>query len=175
MKKKIKLTLIIKHHRWRYRLSPCKKTVQEIINAAAAAIENSLPLNGEVAVVLADDSFVQELNCNYRGKDKPTNVLSFPSGDFSDSLQSQSLSINLGDIIIAFETVLKESIEQNKSFREHCTHLLIHGFLHLLGYDHEDGCEAEQMEGMEIKILRNLGINNPYTHHQQGHSLAQGK
>ena len=106
---------------------------------------------GELSLVLADDAFVQELNKNYRGKDKPTNVLSFP--------QDPPL---LGDIVLALDTVLREADEQGKRFEDHCTHLLIHGFLHLLGHDHEEEEEAAVMENIEIQILASLGIKNPY-------------
>lgn len=105
----------------------------------------------EVSVVLADDNFVQGLNREYRGKDKPTNVLSFP--------QDPPM---LGDIVLAFETIEREASEQNKDFAAHLTHLLVHGVLHLLGYDHEDDQEASEMEGLEIEILQKMGINNPY-------------
>lgn len=108
----------------------------------------------EVSIVLADNAFVQVLNKNYRGKDKPTNVLSFPQDD--------DLMGSLGDIIFAFETVKAEAAEQNKNFNNHLAHLAVHGTLHLLGYDHMDAAEAEEMEALEIKILSGMNIPNPY-------------
>lgn len=106
----------------------------------------------ELSVVLCDDAYIQELNAEYRGKDKPTNVLSFP----------QDEDFHLGDIVIAFETIKREADEQNKTFQDHFSHMLVHGFLHLLGYDHESDEEADVMENTEIQILGALGIKNPY-------------
>lgn len=108
--------------------------------------------NFEISLVLANNDFIQELNKNYRGKDKPTNVLSFPQDD----------DLMLGDIIMAYETVAVEAQEQGKSFEDHASHLAIHGILHLLGHDHEDEAEAEEMEMIEVAVLRKLGIKNPY-------------
>lgn len=105
----------------------------------------------ECSVVLGDDSFVQGLNRDYRGQDKPTNVLSFP----------QDMPM-MGDIIFAVETIIREAQEQNKSFDAHLTHLAVHGSLHLLGYDHIDDDEAEEMEAIEVDVLRGIGIKNPY-------------
>ncbi|MDE3060386.1 MAG: rRNA maturation RNase YbeY [Pseudomonadota bacterium] len=135
------------HPRWKTLLRPYCKTVREACQAALAATRQK----GEIAVVLADDAFVRDLNKTYRGRDKPTNVLSFPGdGDY------------LGDIILALETVEREAREQGKTARDHAKHLLVHGTLHLLGYDHEREGEARRMEALEIKILRNLSVANPY-------------
>lgn len=111
----------------------------------------------EISIVLADNAFIQNLNKTYRGKDKPTNVLSFPQDPGSDDKVS-----NLGDVVLAYETVKKEAAGQKKSFENHVTHLLVHGILHLLAYDHEDDTEAEEMESLEIRVLESLGIKNPY-------------
>lgn len=105
----------------------------------------------EASVVLGDDAFVQTLNRDYRSKDKPTNVLSFP----------QDLPM-LGDSIFALETITREAEAQSKSFDDHLLHLSIHSTLHLLGYDHIDDDEAEEMEALEIRILADLGVKNPY-------------
>lgn len=122
-----------------------------IERAALAALEGAKH-GGELSIVLADDAFIQQLNKQYRSKDKPTNVLSFPQ-DHPDML---------GDIILAHETIATEANDQNKSFENHVTHLIVHGVLHLLGLDHEDDKEADEMEALEIKILLHLGIKNPY-------------
>ncbi len=106
----------------------------------------------EVSVVLADDQEVQALNKTFRGKDKPTNVLSFPSEEEGE----------LGDIILAYESIMREAQEVGISPLHHMLHLIIHGFLHLLGYDHEEEKAAHTMETMEIKILQQLNISNPY-------------
>jgi probable rRNA maturation factor len=109
-----------------------------------------------VTIVLANDALVRMLNRDFRGKDKPTNVLSFAE---TCNLQPET---SLGDIILARQTILREAKEQGKTPRDHATHLLVHGMLHLMGYDHEREKEAATMEALEIKILKKLGINNPY-------------
>lgn len=114
----------------------------------------------ELSIVLADDMLVQQLNREYRGKDKPTNVLSFPQ--MSDDLSDENTARLLGDIVLSFETVNKESEEQNKDFKDHTTHLIVHGILHLLGHDHIEDDMADEMERLEVKILEDLGIKNPY-------------
>lgn len=113
----------------------------------------------EVSMVLTNDPHIQELNKTYRGKDKPTNVLSFP---LQEDLNTLATGDMLGDIILSFETVLNEAIDQDKKFEHHAAHLMIHGFLHLLGYDHETDEEADEMEKIEIDILKALDIKNPY-------------
>ncbi len=112
----------------------------------------------ETSVLLANDKTLQELNNNFRGKNKPTNVLSFPSNIGLDAKKS----IYLGDIAISYNTLYNESLEQGKSFKDHFTHMLIHSILHLLGYDHIKEKEAKAMEQLEIKILSLLKIKNPY-------------
>ena len=116
----------------------------------------------ECTVTLSHDAKIQILNKHYRSKDKPTNVLSFPMFDRLSDIPSDAGYIPLGDIIIAFETIKREAIEQNKTLTDHFTHMLVHGFLHLLGYDHMNDKDAKSMESLEIKILKKLGINNPY-------------
>ncbi len=112
----------------------------------------------EVSLVLADDAFVHALNKQYRGKDKPTNVLSFPSPD-----EYKDMDVWLaGDIVVALETLQREAAEQHKSLDAHLTHLLVHGALHLKGYDHILDEEADVMEALEIDILHQLGYRNPY-------------
>ncbi len=115
--------------------------------------------HAEISIVLADNAFVQELNKNYRNKDKPTNVLSFPQTE-EDEMDFPALM--LGDIIIALGVIEQEAIEQNKKIKDHYTHMLVHGCLHLLHYDHITDEQAEEMETLEIEILNNLGIKNPY-------------
>lgn len=115
----------------------------------------------EVSIVLANDDLVQVLNREYRGKDKPTNVLSFASLDADDPLPPEG-PVHLGDLILAYETLEREAQEQNKSLKDHFTHLLVHGTLHLLGYDHIEEDEATMMETTEIRILERLNIQNPY-------------
>lgn len=117
---------------------------------------------GEVSVVLADDALVRDLNREYRDKDKSTNVLSFSLVEPGDNPDFGDY-VAFGDIILAYETVRREAEDQGKTFEQHFRHLVVHGALHLLGYDHEDESEAEEMESLEIRILAGMGIKNPYT------------
>jgi probable rRNA maturation factor len=120
----------------------------------------------ELAVVLTDDAYMRDLNHTYRSKDKATNVLSFPaSGDVLGTLKQSikyGFPLQLGDIVLAYETIAREAKEQNKSFKAHFTHLIVHGCLHVLGFDHENPKEAEIMENLEIELLSRVGIENPY-------------
>lgn len=119
----------------------------------------------EVSVKLSDNDEVQQLNNAYREKDKPTNVLSFPlvPKELLDSLSdSNEGEILLGDIILAKSVCDTEADEKQISLTNHITHLIVHGTLHLLGYDHQDEAEALHMEGLEVKALQTLGIANPY-------------
>ncbi len=112
----------------------------------------------EISLVLSNDEFVWQLNKQYRGKDSPTNVLSFETGDRPQN----GIPWIAGDIIIAYETVLKESRALGKTFEAHFAHLLIHGTLHLQGYDHIDLNDAHEMEALETKLMQQLGYENPY-------------
>jgi probable rRNA maturation factor len=120
----------------------------------------------ELALTLTNDTAIQTLNHHYREKDKATNVLSFPAIDFDNddpaflALQSP---VPLGDIVVAYETLDREKDEQDKSLKDHYTHMIIHGLLHLMGYDHIEDDEAEEMESLEIEVLSALAIENPYT------------
>lgn len=111
----------------------------------------------EVSVALADDATVQALNRDYRGQDKPTNVLSFENGE-----PDPDGMILLGDVILAYETCAREAQGGDKTFQDHLSHLSLHGLLHLLGYDHIEDDEAEEMEALEVRILAEMGIENPY-------------
>ena len=130
--------------------------VAECLRSALEESGDELVEGVEVSLLFCDDSRIQGLNRNFRGQDKPTNVLSFPS---PDSLETARF---IGDIAVAYETVAREAHEQGNTLEQHCRHMIVHGFLHLLGYDHEDEAEAEAMETMEIHILRRLGVDNPY-------------
>lgn len=121
----------------------------------AAAVETA-DSHAEIAILLTGDSEIRELNRRWRGQDKPTNVLSFPSGTAGRAAG------HLGDIVIAYETLAREAAAENKPFAHHLAHLAIHGYLHLLGYDHITNSEAEKMERLEAGLLRRLGIPDPY-------------
>ncbi|MBL6927848.1 MAG: rRNA maturation RNase YbeY [Rhodospirillales bacterium] len=129
-----------------------------------AANETAHGENAEAALVLADDEFVRRLNRDYRGHDEATNVLSFAALDAKTVIQNPdgAAPVLLGDMVVAFETVAVEAADQGKSVADHFSHLIVHAMLHLLGYDHETGDQAERMEGTEILILRKLGIADPY-------------
>ena len=117
----------------------------------------------EVGIACVDNDESHKLNLEYRGKDKPTNVLSFPS-DLPDEMAQVLDTFPIGDLVIAIPVVLQEAIDQQKTPIEHFTHMLVHGTLHLMGYDHETSEEdAEEMETLEIQILKKLGFENPYT------------
>lgn len=143
-----KVTILTHDPRWRGRLPGLRKAAE-----AALKAEKS---KGEVTLVLGNDAEVRALNRDYRKKDKPTNVLSFPDGVAYGGF------ISLGDIILAFETIEREAAEQGKKLSHHAQHLVVHGVLHLLGYDHENENDADAMEQREIRILASLSIANPY-------------
>ena len=132
--------------------------VQRAIDAAARRAVTSADA-AEVAIVLTDDSGIRTLNRDWRGIDKPTNVLSFPAIQTpAGSAQPRTL----GDIAIAYEITRRESESENKPFAHHLSHLAVHGFLHLIGYDHETDADAEKMENLERSILASLGVPDPY-------------
>lgn len=121
----------------------------------------------EASLVLADDGFVRQLNRQYRDQDKATNVLSFASLD-DPSQPSAGGPVLLGDIVVALETVAAESAGSGKSLADHFCHLVVHGMLHLLGFDHQSEAQAQRMERLEIRILRDLGIADPYAETPEG-------
>ncbi|MDF1791752.1 MAG: rRNA maturation RNase YbeY [Thalassobaculaceae bacterium] len=138
------------------------ESVDDIPALAETAVEAALARAGvsgavEVSVLLTDDAEQRDLNRDHRGKDSSTNVLSFPAG-FAPPAGPRPL----GDVSLALETVLREAGEQEISVADHLTHLLVHGTLHLLGYDHDDARDAEEMEALEREILAGLGIADPY-------------
>jgi len=126
--------------------------VGAVVDAAAMAALGSV--QGDVVVLLADDAVVQDLNARFRDKDKPTNVLSFPA--------AQSAFPHLGDVVLGLEYCVAEAEAQGKTLKAHLSHLVVHGVLHLLGYDHIEDEEAEEMEGEERTILVALGFDDPY-------------
>lgn len=146
-----------------------KKTADKILLTTlnyfklAHGIEFLKPV--QINLNLSNDEEIQKLNLEFRGKDQPTNVLSFANIDDENFVDSIGLfdEIEFGDIIISYDTVEREAAKQNISLNDHFTHLFIHGILHLLGFDHMEDEEAEEMETAEIKILEILNIKNPYT------------
>ncbi|HZY48404.1 MAG TPA: rRNA maturation RNase YbeY [Devosia sp.] len=130
---------------------------EQAVRAALAQSKARITGPAELSVVLTDDAEQRVLNRDWRGIDKSTNVLSFPQIE-----PFGPVSGLLGDIILARETLEREAAEQGVSFEDHFTHLVVHGFLHLLGYDHMDDDEALAMEGLETQILASLGVADPY-------------
>ena len=143
------------------------------IEAAISATQSALGAEGvengaELSIAFADDETVREYNRDYRGKDKATNVLSFPQ----DPEPGPDGTIVLGDILLARETCVREATELGLTFSDHLSHLSVHGVLHLLGYDHEIDEDAEEMETREVQILAEMGIENPYIDREQAREPA---
>ena len=135
---------------------------QDLVQAAAAAALRGAEFDGDaVTILLTDDESVRDLNDRFRGKDYATNVLSFPAPENPEG--------HLGDIALAFGVCASEAAEQGKPLAHHLQHLVAHGVLHLLGYDHETDAEAEHMEGLERVILAGLGVPDPYAAEQGDH------
>ena len=137
-----------------------EEDVKKIIQLATEKLDIRVPF--EMSIVFADDCLLQELNSKYRKKDKPTDVLSFPQESFSRGEKISVENLNFGDIILSYETIERDAQLQEKKFLHHSLHMIVHGFLHLMGYDHQDDREAEEMESLEISILTEAGIPNPY-------------
>jgi probable rRNA maturation factor len=135
--------------------------IHRAIEAAAEIVEADVG-EAELAVMLTDDAGIRSLNSTWRGLDKPTNVLSFPALQPEGPVGPDDAPRMLGDIAIAYETTRKEADDEQKPFEHHLSHLAVHGFLHLIGYDHENDADAEIMEALEVEILAQLGIPNPY-------------
>jgi len=132
-----------------------EQIVRDAVAAAASALSTG---DGEVSIVLTDDSAIASLNRDWRGIDKPTNVLSFPA---SGHKASEGVRF-LGDIVIAYETLVRECDDEGRIFLHHLAHLTVHGFLHLIGYDHQTDTQAEEMEGLESKIMTRMNMPDPY-------------
>ncbi len=141
---------------------PKKPALRSLVKKAvdAALAETGVRQgSSELSIVFSDDAGIQELNAGWRGKDKPTNVLSFPAFPVEPG---DALPPMLGDIVLAAETVAREAKLEDKPLDHHISHLVIHGLLHLMGHDHEDGDEAEAMERLERAALARLAIPDPY-------------
>jgi probable rRNA maturation factor len=147
-----KIDLMVDSKRWKD-AAKLKSVVRRAIARAAAATRSTD--GAELAIVLTDDSAIRTLNRDWRGIDKATNVLSFPA-------KNRGLQPHLGDIVLAYETIAREAKTEHKPFAHHVAHLAVHGFLHLVGYDHERDEDARQMEQAERDILRQLKIPDPY-------------
>jgi len=140
------ITLLVEDPKWR-----THRGLAARLTSAAEAARKAARLKGGFTILLAGDRNLRTLNHNFRGKDKPTNVLSFPGADGY-----------AGDIALAYGVTRKEAKAAGKTMADHATHLVVHGVLHLAGHDHERPTEARAMEGLEVKILGRLGIADPY-------------
>jgi probable rRNA maturation factor len=134
---------------WTAALPDVEAVVERAAGAALGAVE------GDIVVLLTDDEAVRDINARFRDRDRPTNVLSFPA--------AESAFPHLGDLTLAYGVCAREAVEQGKTLSDHLSHLVVHGVLHLLGRDHEDDAEAEEMEAEERSILASLGVADPYT------------
>ncbi|HTV45103.1 MAG TPA: rRNA maturation RNase YbeY [Stellaceae bacterium] len=148
----------------------CPAALEQAEAAARAALfcagaDRGLTPHGrvEIGIRLADDATQQRLNRDWRGVDRPTNVLAFPAWD-RDMPAPPGAPLLLGDVVLAYETVAAEATEQHKTLADHLTHLVVHGVLHLLGHDHLNETEASAMETLEATILAGLGVRDPYRH-----------
>lgn len=149
------IDLIVESAQWNA-LADLDALTRDCVRAALAESGARLAAPCEMSVTFCDDAAIRRLNAQWRNQDKPTNVLSFPT---PGPLAAKTL---LGDIVVAYETVAREAQEQSKRLRDHVAHMVAHGFLHLIGYDHETLAEAEAMEALERRIARTLGFPDPY-------------
>jgi len=133
-----------------------ERWTREAVDACLLETDAAPPDGSELSLLLCGDARMRGLNRDFRGLDKPTNVLSFPAPPQGPGPRP------LGDIAIAYETVVREAEEERKSLHDHYAHMVAHGLLHILGYDHEADGEAEAMEALERRILKRLGIADPY-------------
>ena len=142
-------TLIFSDPRWRRSYRDISNDMNQ---AMALVFGHEKCSDASLNILFTDNKEIQALNKEFRKKDWPTNVLSFPSGEEGF----------LGDIAISYDVISEENDQQSKTWRSHTLHMVVHGALHLLGYDHEDDDDAEEMEALEIKLLKQLGVANPY-------------
>ena len=145
------IDIAVEHEAWSA-LGDLDARVRSAVDAAFAASGAEVPAESELSLVLCDDAFIRDLNQRWRGKDKATNVLSFPSAD----------PAMLGDIVVAYETCVREAEDEGRSLADHLSHMVVHGVFHLVGFDHEDDADGEEMERLEAQALARLGIASPY-------------
>jgi probable rRNA maturation factor len=155
----VEVDLSISDSRWHGADADVGGLVERAVAAALAVAPGRPPGPLEICVVLSDDAALRDLNRTWRGKDRPTNVLSFPAAGAHGGHGPRLI----GDVVLAYETMLRESAAETKPLKDHLAHLVVHGTLHLLGEDHETGDdEARAMERLEIAALARLGVPDPY-------------
>jgi probable rRNA maturation factor len=151
---KLKIDVLIDSSHWK-----SAGNIRTLVRRAIAEAASTQSTSGaELAIVLTDDSAIRQLNRLWRSVDAPTNVLSFPAA----TKQADDEPAHLGDIVLAYQTIAREARAEGKPFAHHVAHLAVHGYLHLIGFDHEQDADAEAMEQAERKILRRLAIPDPY-------------
>ncbi len=157
-----KFHITIDDPRWQSHRLGLEKLCAHAITHAWSSIGKKKSPPIFVSITFTNDKTIKKINAQTRGKNKPTNILSFQSFESVNDLPSLKTPVPVGDLILAYETILAEAEAENKHAKHHLTHLLIHGFLHLFGYDHMNEKDAKIMESLEIKLLKGLGISNPY-------------
>ncbi len=165
-KNKVTVDVMVQARSWEKHDFDAVRLCRSIVPLTLAAAKLPPALKGkvlDVGVVLTTDAKIHALNAAYRNKNKPTDVLSFSNLDSANAgIEMQNDPFMLGDIILAAQTIARDARADKKTFKAHFTHLLVHGTLHLVGYDHMKPAEARVMEALEVKILKNLGLKNPY-------------
>jgi probable rRNA maturation factor len=161
----VTIDLALRSARWRKALPDAAERAEAAARAALAGARRRLPHATELSIVLGDDALVRTLNARWRGRDRPTNVLSFASGE---KRRAQHPHL-LGDVVLAFETVAGEAAAQQKPLADHLMHLVAHGVLHLLGFDHGRAAEASRMEALERRVLKGVGVPDPYRERAPAH------
>jgi probable rRNA maturation factor len=152
--------LAVEDGRWETAIRGLEDLVTRAVEAGLAVAPERPEGSVEVSILLTDDATVRTLNRTWRGKDKATNVLSFPA---VPQPAHAGVATPIGDVVLAYETLVRESAEQSKPLQNHLAHLLVHGTLHCLGQDHETGeAEADAMEALEVAALATLGMPDPY-------------
>lgn len=157
----LSVSFLLADDRWHPLLQKERMFFRRVLRAGLKT--DPLPQNRyTVTVLLTDDAEIRELNATWRHKDKPTNVLSFPMIDNVATVDPTDNPVHLGDLALSYDTMRLESRLAKKTLRAHAAHLLLHGLLHLIGHDHLDAVQAEKMEALEIAVLKEFGIRNPY-------------
>jgi probable rRNA maturation factor len=159
----LKIDVLVDSEHWR-QARAASAVVRRAVRQAATALSRR---SAELAIVLTDDAAIRRLNRDWRGVDAPTNVLSFAARNTCDRAGSRrgnqfQTHNHLGDIMLAYQTIKREARREDKPFNDHLAHLAVHGFLHLLGYDHGSDAQARRMESIERAILRGLEVPDPY-------------
>jgi probable rRNA maturation factor len=162
---RLKIDVLIDSDLWKH-VAGVNSIVRRAVAEAAAMLSTT---GAELAIVLTDDSAIRQLNRLWRGIDAATDVLSFPARQTFDQPP------HIGDIVLAYETIAQEARAERKPFAHHVAHLVVHGFLHLLGYDHARDAEAKTMQSVERKILRRLAISDPYRRRTKNSKVSSNK